>query len=124
MGSAARTTTAGSCSPPVATGFGRTGPYFAGQEWPEPPDILLASKGLTNGTCAAAAVVASTEVLSVFTRADASLVHAETQAGSPSTCAAITAVTGEMERLDALQNGKRGPQDWTSSSNPSATTPL
>lgn len=91
----------------VATGFGRTGPYFASQEWPEPPDILLASKGLTNGTCAAAAVVASTEVLSVFTRADASLVHAETQAGSPTTCAAITAVTGEMERLDALQNGKR-----------------
>ncbi|MBE2997230.1 aspartate aminotransferase family protein [Nocardiopsis sp. HNM0947] len=91
----------------VATGFGRTGPYFASQEWPESPDILLASKGLTNGTCAAAAVVVSAGVQSVFARADAQLVHAETQAGSPSTCAAIVTSIEEVQRLDALQNGKR-----------------
>ncbi|MFD0346467.1 aminotransferase class III-fold pyridoxal phosphate-dependent enzyme [Kitasatospora aburaviensis] len=67
----------------VATGFGRTGSYFASQNWPEPPDIMLASKGMTNGTCAAAAVVVSHAVCDVFDRHDAALTHAETQAGAP-----------------------------------------
>src|SRR5690606_26108634 len=34
----------------VATGFGRTGTFFASQTWPGQPDVLLSSKGLTNGT--------------------------------------------------------------------------
>ncbi|MCG6495367.1 daptide-type RiPP biosynthesis aminotransferase [Kitasatospora sp. A2-31] len=87
----------------VATGFGRTGSYFASQNWPEPPDIMLASKGMTNGTCAAAAVVVSHAVCDVFDRHDAALTHAETQAGAPPTCAAILATIEEMERLQALE---------------------
>ncbi|MFC9431556.1 daptide-type RiPP biosynthesis aminotransferase [Streptomyces sp. NPDC056987] len=86
----------------VATGFGRTGSYFASRTWPGRPDVLLASKGLTNGTCAAAAVLVSHRICEVFERHDASLTHAETQAGTPPTCAAILATVGEMERLRAL----------------------
>jgi hypothetical protein len=86
----------------VATGFGRTGSYFASHTWPGNPDVLLASKGLTNGTCAAATVAVSHGICEVFERRDAVLTHAETQAGTPPTCAAILATMSEMERLDAL----------------------
>ena len=75
----------------VATGFYRTGPFVASGEWERPPDVLLLSKGLTNGTCAAAAVVVSTRVCTAFDCADAVFVHGETQAGSPATAAAILA---------------------------------
>ncbi|TYB57279.1 aspartate aminotransferase family protein [Nonomuraea sp. PA05] len=91
----------------VATGFGRTGDFFASQRWPEPPDLLLASKGLTNGVSAAAVVVASRRVAAAFTEAGAVLAHAETQAGTPVTCAAILATIGEMRRLDAVALGRR-----------------
>jgi adenosylmethionine-8-amino-7-oxononanoate aminotransferase len=86
----------------VATGFGRTGSYFASQNWPGRPDVLLASKGLTNGTCAASAVVVSHRICEAFERHDALLIHAETQAGTPPTCAAILATISEMDRLRAL----------------------
>ncbi len=91
----------------VATGFGRTGPFFASQEWPGAPDLLVSSKGLTNGTCAASAVLVSTPVADVFTRAGAVLVHGETQAGTPISCAAILATIAEMRRLDAIGSGRR-----------------
>ncbi|MEV1004629.1 daptide-type RiPP biosynthesis aminotransferase [Nonomuraea sp. NPDC050202] len=91
----------------VATGFGRTGSFFASQGWPEPPDLLLASKGLTNGVSAAAVVMASRRVAAAFTEAGAVLAHAETQAGTPLTCAAILATIGEMRRLDAVALGRR-----------------
>lgn len=86
----------------VATGFARTGPYFASQDWPEAPDILIISKALTNGTCAAAAVVVGHRVASLFRRFGATLAHGETQAGTAVTCAAILATIEEMERLDVV----------------------
>lgn len=89
----------------VATGFGRTGPYFASSRWSAPPDIMLMSKGLTNGTCSVAAVLVSHAICAAFERHDALLTHAETQAGTPATCAAILATIAEMERLEALRNG-------------------
>lgn len=85
----------------VATGFGRTGRFFASQAWPARPDVLITSKGLTNGTCAASAVVVSHEICEVFERADAVLVHGETQAATPSSCAAILATIDQMRELDA-----------------------
>ncbi|MFF7812415.1 daptide-type RiPP biosynthesis aminotransferase [Streptomyces sp. NPDC007945] len=91
----------------VATGFGRTGSFFASQRWPRMPDLLIASKGLTNGTMPAAAVVVSTEVAEVFTASGAVLAHGETQAGTPATCAAILATIDEMRRLDAVAAGRR-----------------
>jgi adenosylmethionine-8-amino-7-oxononanoate aminotransferase len=89
----------------VATGFGRTGTMFASQTWPGPPDILITSKGLTNGTSPAAAVLVSAAVSDVYVAADALLAHAETQAGTPVTCATIMATIDEMRRLDAVARG-------------------
>mgnify|MGYP000855741365 CR=1 FL=1 len=85
----------------VATGFARTGPMFASQEWPVPPDLLIMSKALTNGTCAAAAIAVSDEIARDFDARDAVLMHAETQAGTAITCAAIIATLSRLQSIDA-----------------------
>ncbi|MBO9625491.1 MAG: aspartate aminotransferase family protein [Microbacterium sp.] len=91
----------------VATGFGRTGAFFASESWPVRPDVMLLSKALTNGAAAASAVLVAPEVCEVFDRSDAVFVHAETQAGTPASCAAILATLAEQRRLDALGLARR-----------------
>ncbi|MFD3544167.1 daptide-type RiPP biosynthesis aminotransferase [Streptomyces sp. NPDC058655] len=91
----------------VATGFGRTGTLFASERWPARPDLLISSKGLTNGTSAAAVVLASRQVAELYDEAGAILSHGETQAGTPVTCATILATLSEMRRLDALNRGRQ-----------------
>jgi adenosylmethionine-8-amino-7-oxononanoate aminotransferase len=90
----------------VASGFGRTGPMFASGAWPGQPDLLVTSKGLTNGTCAASAVLWSPRVVEAFDRHDAILVHGETQAGTPQSCAAIEATIRQFGALGALERGR------------------
>ena len=87
----------------VATGFGRTGLLFASERWAVAPDVLLLSKALTNGAAAASAVLVSAELCDVFDSRDAMFVHAETQAGTPASCAAILAASSEFDRMDALR---------------------
>ncbi|MET9914231.1 daptide-type RiPP biosynthesis aminotransferase [Streptomyces sp. NPDC006476] len=91
----------------VTTGFWRVGPFFASQAWPEPPDILVTSKGLTNGTTASSAVIVSHSVADAFIHSEAVLVHGETQAGTPVAAAAILATLEEMRRLDAAALNSR-----------------
>ena len=87
----------------VSTGFGRIGEaVFASSTWAEAPDVLITAKSLTNGTMAAAALLVSDAVASAFVESDAILAHAETQAGTPVVCAAISATIAEMERLHAV----------------------
>jgi len=85
----------------VATGFGRTGVRFASSEWAPGPDVLVMSKALTNGTCPASAVAVNERIVSAFARHDALLVHGETQAGTPASCAAIVATLDLYEASDA-----------------------
>ena len=89
----------------VATGFGRTGPMFASSTWPGRPDVLVTSKGMTNGTSAAAAILVSEAIVECFDRHEQILVHAETQAGTPVSSAAVVATIAEFERLGALRTG-------------------
>ncbi|MEV4975012.1 daptide-type RiPP biosynthesis aminotransferase [Streptomyces scopuliridis] len=85
----------------VSTGFGRTGnTVFASARWPEPPDVLVTAKALTNGTLAASAVIVSREMAEAFLAPNVLLGHAETQAGTPVVGAAISATMAEMRRLD------------------------
>lgn len=84
----------------VATGFGRTGARFASSRWIPEPDALVLSKALTNGTCAASVVVVNDRIATAFARQDALLVHGETQAGTPASCAAIIATLDLYEDLD------------------------
>lgn len=91
----------------VATGFGRTGPMFATSTWTRSPDVLITSKGLTNGAASAAAVLVTHEIAAGFEGSGQIFVHAETQAGTPVSCAAMIAVAEEFDRLDVLANGER-----------------
>ncbi|RJF43799.1 aspartate aminotransferase family protein [Actinomyces sp. 2119] len=91
----------------VATGFGRTGPMFASQSWTESPDLLITSKGLTNGTQAASAVLVSHQVVQTFDDADSPFMHGETQAGTPASCAAILATLRAFDEDDVLAQGRR-----------------
>jgi len=84
----------------VATGFHRTGPAFASHTWPTAPDLLITSKALTNGTCAASAVLVARDVMAELAADDSVYWHGETQAGSPQHCAAIVATLDEIARLD------------------------
>ncbi|MFP3580533.1 daptide-type RiPP biosynthesis aminotransferase [Arthrobacter sp. SIMBA_036] len=84
----------------VATGFGRVSGWFASDEWREAPDVVVTSKGLTNGTSACAALLIAQRVTDAFDKNEAVFVHGETQAGTPATCAAILATIEEMTRLD------------------------
>lgn len=87
----------------VTTGFGRIGgSLFATQLWPEPPDVIITAKGLTNGTQAASALIVSSAVAEAFTSSNSILGHAETQAGTPVVCASIIATIAEMRRLNAV----------------------
>lgn len=90
----------------VATGFGRTGPLFASQAWAEDPDILVTSKGLTNGTQAASAILLSHTVTQTLDETDSPFMHGETQAGSPASCAAILATLRAFEEEDILGHGR------------------
>lgn len=84
----------------VATGFGRTGEMFASGRWPEPPDLLVLSKALTNGTMGAAAILVGERIATAFVRGGWTFVHGETQAGTPPVAAAILAVLDELDRID------------------------
>lgn len=91
----------------VATGFGRTGPMLATSEWTQSPDMIILSKGLTNGTCGASAVLISHEVAGGFHNSGLGVVHGETQAGTAISCAAIGATLREFDRLGAIANAER-----------------
>jgi beta-alanine--pyruvate transaminase len=84
----------------VATGFGRVSGWFASDAWPQQPDIIVTSKGLTNGTSACAALLIAQRVTQLFDATESVFVHGETQAGTPATCAAILSTIAEMKRLD------------------------
>ncbi|WP_347108491.1 daptide-type RiPP biosynthesis aminotransferase [Paenarthrobacter sp. S56] len=84
----------------VATGFGRVGSWFVSDEWSCAPDLLVSSKGLTNGTSACAALLVAERIVDIFDATESVFVHGETQAGSPATCAAILATIREMKRLN------------------------
>lgn len=91
----------------VATGFGRTGWNFASQAWTHAPDVLVTSKGLTNGTMPASAVLVSERVAEPFVAADTFVAHAETQAGTAVSAAAVIATIDQMEALDAVGSARR-----------------
>lgn len=76
----------------VATGFGRLGVDLGHRAWPVRPDLLLLSKGLTNGAVPGAAVLAAPRIVGAFRDGDAVLMHAETGAGHPLATAATGAV--------------------------------
>lgn len=80
----------------VQTGFARTGEWFGFQHAGVAPDVVTMAKGIGNGF-PVGAIWARRDVASVFQPGD----HGSTYSGTAIAGAAISAVIGEMRRLDA-----------------------
>lgn len=79
----------------IATGFGRTGTMFAFTELGLVPDLLCLGKGITGGTLALSATLASERVFGAFLSGSASdlkhFFHGHSYASNPIACAAAIA---------------------------------
>jgi len=83
----------------IQTGMGRTGHYFAFQEYGIEPDIMTLAKALGGGLPIGALVVKDR-----FAGFLPPGTHASTFGGSPLVCAAALAVFQEMEEENILEN--------------------
>jgi len=82
----------------VATGFGRTGRWFAAEHYDLRPDVLLLSKGMNSGYLPLGAVLFSAEIGEVLARSNFPLLHGSTYNGHPACCAAAIANLNLMRR--------------------------
>ena len=83
----------------VTTGIYRTGPFVASSGWPAEPDVVILSKGLTNGMAAASVVAVGRRAVDALSSRNLRLIHMETQAGTPASCAAIMAALRVGQQL-------------------------
>ena len=75
----------------VMTGFGRTGPRFAGEHWGVTPDILVSGKGLAGGYAPLGGVFTRSEILQPIADAGAEVMF-HTFGAHPAACAAADVV--------------------------------
>ena len=91
----------------IATGYGRTGKFFAFDHAGVAPDIMCLSKGLTGGYMPMSIAVTTQEIYDAF-YADYStgkaFMHSHTYSGNPLACAAANAVLDIMADGSVLKN--------------------
>ena len=78
----------------IATGFGRTGTMFAYEQLGIRPDVLCVGKGITGGTLALSATLATARIYEAFLgthQENKQLFHGHSYAGNPIACAAALA---------------------------------
>ncbi|HTV73594.1 MAG TPA: adenosylmethionine--8-amino-7-oxononanoate transaminase [Candidatus Acidoferrales bacterium] len=89
----------------VATGFGRTGTFFATEQTGMKPDLLCIGKGLSGGALALSATLATTRVYEAFSSSPSELrhfFHGHSYAANPIACAAALASLELFEREQTL----------------------
>ena len=90
----------------VATGFGRTGKWFACNHERIAPDILCAAKGLTGGYLPLAATLATEEIYRAFLgnyEEFKAFFHGHTYTANPLACAAACANLDLFQRRDVFR---------------------
>ncbi|MEQ8290896.1 MAG: aspartate aminotransferase family protein [Roseovarius sp.] len=87
----------------VISGGGRTGTFFAADNWDTVPDIAALSKGFGAGYMPLGAVIAQEEIVEAVL-GQGGFIHGFTYAGNPLACAAGLAVIEEIERQDMMAN--------------------
>jgi adenosylmethionine-8-amino-7-oxononanoate aminotransferase len=86
----------------VATGFGRTGRFFASEHEQVTPDLLVLAKGITGGYLPLAATLASGRIFDTF-RGGGIFYHGHTYTGNALACAAALASLDLFERDHTLE---------------------
>lgn len=87
----------------VISGGGRTGKFFAADNWNVAPDIAILSKGFGAGYMPLGAVIAHKKIVETVLD-DGGFNHGFTYAGNPLACAAGIAVLEEIERQNMMEN--------------------
>ncbi|MGN0914775.1 MAG: adenosylmethionine--8-amino-7-oxononanoate transaminase [Succinivibrio sp.] len=89
----------------IATGFGRTGKYFACDHADITPDIMCLSKAITGGYMPMSVVCVTDEIYNAFYGdyfSNVAFMHSHTYAGNPMACAAALSVLNILERDNIL----------------------
>ncbi|MFQ5623034.1 MAG: aspartate aminotransferase family protein [Paracoccaceae bacterium] len=87
----------------VISGGGRSGTFFAADNWNTAPDIAVLSKGFGAGYMPLGAIIAHEDIVEAVLD-DGGFIHGFTYAGNPLACAAGIAVLDEIERQGMMQN--------------------
>jgi adenosylmethionine-8-amino-7-oxononanoate aminotransferase len=94
----------------VATGFGRTGRWFAVEHEGVSPDLLCVAKGISGGYLPLAATLATEEVFASFLgrfEEFRTFFHGHTYTGNPLACAAAVANIDLMHARDTVREAAR-----------------
>ncbi len=88
----------------VMSGWGRTGEWFAVDNWGVTPDIITTAKGITSGYVPLGAVMVREKIANYFN--DKYLYAGLTYSGHPLACAAAIATIEAYEEDDLIKNAK------------------
>jgi adenosylmethionine-8-amino-7-oxononanoate aminotransferase/SAM-dependent methyltransferase len=90
----------------VATGFGRTGRWFAYQHFDVRPDMLLLSKGINSGYLPLGAVVFKEYLAQTLLASGVGIGHGSSANGNPACCASALATIRILEDEDLIRRAE------------------